>query len=84
MTKAERMFLTKGNWHIEGKNLPYAKENVTHDLVNVYDWVMLPASVGEKFYENGAIDLSKFPCHQLNGSFHAMVLPGLLRGERRH
>ncbi|CAE7690606.1 unnamed protein product, partial [Symbiodinium microadriaticum] len=65
------MFLTKGNWHIEWKNLPYAKANVTHDLVNVYDWVMLPASVGEKFYQNGAIDLSKFPCHQLNGSFKA-------------
>ena len=88
MTKAERMFLTKGTWHIEWKNLPYAKENVTHDLVNVYDWVMLPASVGEEFYQNGAIDLSKFPCHQLNGSFNAlsamrkldcaMVLPGLL------
>ena len=72
MTKAERMFLTKGNWHIEWKNLPYAKANVTHDLVNVYDWVMLPASVGEKFYQNGAIDLSKFPCHQLNGSFKAL------------
>ena len=72
MTKAERMFLTKGNWHIEWKNLPYAKGNVTHDLVNVYDWVMLPASVGEKFYQNGAIDLSKFPCHQLNGSFNAL------------
>ena len=72
MTKAERMFLTKRNWHIERKNLPYAKANVTHDLVNVYDWVMLPASVGEKFCQNGAIDLSKFPCHQLNGSFNAL------------
>ena len=41
---------TKGNWHLEWKYSPDAKENVTHDLVNVYDWVMLPASVGEKFY----------------------------------
>ena len=72
MTKAERMFLTKGNWRIEWKHLPYAKANVTHDLVNVYDWVRLPASVGEKYYQNGAIDLSKFPCHQLNGSFNAL------------
>ncbi|CAE6957803.1 unnamed protein product [Symbiodinium sp. KB8] len=72
MTRAERMFLTKGNWHIEWKYSPNAKENVTHDLVNVYDWVMLPASVGEKFYQNGVIDLSQFPGHQLNGSFNAL------------
>ncbi|CAE7874482.1 unnamed protein product [Symbiodinium sp. KB8] len=55
MTRAERMFLTKGNWHIEWS-----------------DWVMLPASVGEKFYQTGVIDLSQFPCHQLNGSFNAL------------
>ena len=45
---------------------------MVHDLVNVYDWIMLPASVGEKFFRNGTIDLSKFPCHQLNGSFCAL------------
>ena len=68
MTKAERMFLEK---HIECKLTANAKENVVHDLVNVYDWIMLPASVGEKFFRNGTIELSKFPCHQLNGSFCA-------------
>ena len=28
--------------------------------------------MGEKFYHNGVIDLSQFPCHQLNGSFNAL------------
>ena len=65
MTRAERMFLEKGHWHIEWKLSPNAKENVVHDLVSVYDWVMLPSSVGEKFFRN-------FPCHQLNGSFCAL------------
>ena len=58
-----------------------------HDLVNVYDWIMLPASIGKKFFRNGMIDLSKFPCYQLNGSFCALsvirkivqLLPGKLR-----
>ena len=72
MTKAERMFLTKGHWHIEWKLSSIAKENVVHDLVNVYDWVMLPSSVGEKLFRNGTIELSQFPCHQLNGSFCAL------------
>ena len=45
-SKAERMFLEKGHWHIEWKLTANAKENVVHDLVNVYDWLMLPASVG--------------------------------------
>ena len=72
MTKAERMFLEKGHWHIEWKLTANAKENVAHDLVNVYDWIMLPTSVGEKFFRNGTIELSKFPCHQLNGSFSAL------------
>ena len=72
MSKAERLFLEKGHWHIEWKLTAIAKENVVHDLVNVYDWIMLPASVGEKFFRNGTIDLSKFPCHQLNGSFCAL------------
>ena len=70
--KAERMFLEKGHWHIEWKLTANAKENVVHDLVNVYDWIMLPASVGEKFFRNATIELSKFPCHQLNGSFGAL------------
>ncbi|CAE7404548.1 unnamed protein product, partial [Symbiodinium sp. CCMP2456] len=43
MTRAERMFLTKGNWHLEWKNTTNAKENLVHDLVDVYDWVMLPS-----------------------------------------
>eukprot|EP00439_Symbiodinium_sp_Y106_P060154 s1310_g8.t2 len=70
--QAERMFLEKGHWHIEWKLTANAKENVAHDLVNVYDWIMLPTSVGEKFFRNGTIELSKFPCHQLNGSFSAL------------
>ena len=45
---------------------------MVHDLVNVYDWMMLPASVGEKFFRNGTIELSKFPYHQLNGSLCAL------------
>eukprot|EP00439_Symbiodinium_sp_Y106_P081960 s2757_g21.t1 len=69
MTKAERMFLEKGHWHIEWKFTANTKDNVVHDLVNVYDWIMLLAGVGEKFFRNGTIELSKFPCHQLNGSF---------------
>ncbi|CAE7256841.1 unnamed protein product, partial [Symbiodinium sp. CCMP2456] len=52
MTRAERMFLTKANWHLEWKCSTNAKENLAHDLANVYDWVMLPSSVGEKFYQD--------------------------------
>ena len=72
MSKAEKMFLEKGHWHIEWKLTANAKENVVHDLANVYDWILLPASVSEKFFGNGTIELSKFPCHQLNGSFCAL------------
>ena len=72
MSKAERMFLEKGHWRIEWKLTANAKENVVRDLANVYDWIMLPASVGEKFFRNGTIELWKFPCHQLNGSFCAL------------
>ncbi|CAE7330836.1 unnamed protein product, partial [Symbiodinium sp. CCMP2592] len=72
MTKAERMFLTKGNWQIEWKLAPNAKENLVADLVNVYDWILLPKSVGENYYATGEIDLSRFPCRQLNGSFNAL------------
>ena len=72
MSKAERMFLTKGNWQIEWKLAPHAKENVVTDLVNVYDWVMLPLEIGEHYYLTGEIDLSRFPCHQMNGSFNAL------------
>ena len=38
------------------------------------DWhlTMLPQSVGEKMFRTGTIDLSQFPCHQLNGSFCAL------------
>eukprot|EP00439_Symbiodinium_sp_Y106_P067563 s3557_g11.t1 len=71
-SKAERMFLEKGHWHIEWKLTANAKENVVHDLVNVYDWIMLPRSQPLFNFRNGTIDLSKFPCHQLNGSFCAL------------
>ena len=64
ISKAERIFLEKGRWHIEWKLTPNAKENV------VLDW-MLP-SVGEKFFRNSTIEFSKFPCHQLNGSFSVL------------
>ena len=72
MSRAERMFLERGDWHLEWKLSATAKENVVHDLVNVYDWIMLPQSVGEKMFRTGTIDLSQFPCHQLNGSFCAL------------
>ena len=58
ISKAERMFLEKVYWHIEWKLSSNAKENVVHDLVNVYDWVMLPSSDGEKLFRNGTIELS--------------------------
>ena len=53
---------------------PNAKENVVHDLVNVYDWVMLPSSVGEKFFRNGTVS---------NAQDCATVLPRMLRRECR-
>ncbi|CAE7406577.1 unnamed protein product [Symbiodinium sp. CCMP2456] len=73
MTKAERMFLTKGKWEIKWRLDQNDKENLVHDLVHVYDWILLPASIGESYYETGEIDLSRFPCHQLNGSFCALT-----------
>ena len=88
MTKVERI----GHSFIEWKLTANAKENVVHDLVIVYDWIMLPASVGEKFFRNGTIDLSKFPYYQLNWQLLctvsntqdcAMVLPGMLQRECR-
>ena len=84
MTKVERI----GHSFIEWKLTANAKENVVHDLVIVYDWIMLPASVGEKFFRNGTIDLSKFPYYQLNWQLLctvsntqdcAMALPGMLQ-----
>ena len=33
MTKAERLFLTKGNWHVERRSAHWAKENATDALV---------------------------------------------------
>ncbi|OLP82439.1 hypothetical protein AK812_SmicGene36919 [Symbiodinium microadriaticum] len=65
MTKAERMFFTKANWHIEWKYSPSAKENVTHDLVNVYEWVMLP-----QVWERSVTRMVRLT--SLNGSFNAL------------
>ena len=70
MTKPERLFLSKGNWHVEWKCPHWAKENATDSLVNVYDWTPLLPAHG--LYTNGVLDLSRFPCHQLNGSFNAL------------
>ena len=72
MTKAERMFLTKPVWNIRWMLEPNAEENAVVNLVNVYDWVMLPIEIGKEYYQTGEIDLTRFPCHQLNGSFNAL------------
>ena len=72
MTKAERLFLTKGNWHVEWRSADWAKENATDALVNVYDWLCLPMPLAMRLHNNGIVDLSRFPCHQLNGSFNAL------------
>ncbi|CAE7396972.1 yqkD [Symbiodinium sp. CCMP2456] len=40
---------------------------------HVYDWILLPSSIGQHYFETGEIDLSRFPCHQLNGSFCALT-----------
>eukprot|EP00439_Symbiodinium_sp_Y106_P015760 s6061_g2.t1 len=68
MTKAERVFLTKGNW----RSPQWAKDNVTEALVNVYDWLCLP--IGERYSDMLLPHhlKSRFPCHQLNGSFNAL------------
>ena len=68
MTKAERLILTKGNW----RSAHWAKENATDALVNVYDWLCLPMPLAMRLCNNGVVDLSRFPCHQLNGSFNAL------------
>ena len=60
-TKAERLFLSKGNWHVEWKCPPWAKENATDSLVNVYDWLCLPLSMANGLYTV-----------PLNGSFNAL------------
>ena len=72
MTKAERMFLTKLVWNIRWMLEPNAEKNAVVNLVNVYDWVMLPIEIGKEYYQTGEIDLTRFPCHQLNGSFSAL------------
>ena len=72
MTKAERMFLTKPVWNIRWVLEPNAEKNAVVNLVNVYDWVMLPIEIGKEYYQTGEIDLTRFPCHQLNGSFSAL------------
>ena len=70
MTKAERMFLTKGNWQIEWKLSPNAKEkNLVHDLVNVYDWILLPMSVGAK-YTTSAVAPWCFTCFPMHNNMH--------------
>ena len=50
----------------------YAKENAADKLVNVYDWSCLPLSKANEMFRDGWLDLSRFPCHQLNGSFNAL------------
>ena len=40
--------------------------------MNVYDWLCLPMPLAMRLYNNGIVDLSRFPCHQLNGSFNAL------------
>ena len=72
MTKAERMFLTKPVWNIRWMLAPNDEKNAVVNLVNVYDWVMLPIEIGKEYYQTGEIDLTRFPCHQLNGSFNAL------------
>ena len=72
MTKAERLFRNKGNRHVEWRSPHYPKENATDLLVNVYDWVCWPLSLANGLFRNGWLDLSRFPCHQLNGSFNAL------------
>ena len=72
MTKAERMFLTKPVWNIRWMLAPNDEKNAVVNLVNVYDWVMLPIEIGKEHYQTGEIDLTRFPCHQLNGSFSAL------------
>ena len=72
MTKAERMFLTKPVWNIRWMLEPNAEQNAVANFVNVYDWVMLPIEIGKEYYQTGEIDLTRFPCHQLNGSFSAL------------
>eukprot|EP00439_Symbiodinium_sp_Y106_P035889 s7757_g4.t1 len=59
MTKAERLFLTKGNWHVEWRSAHWAKENATDALVNVYDWLCLPIPLAMRLYNNGIVDLSR-------------------------
>ena len=72
MTKAERMFLTKATWNIQWMLAPDDEKNTVINLVNVYDWVMLPIAIGKEYFQTGEIDLTRFPCHQLNGSFSAL------------
>ena len=45
---------------------------MVHDLANVYHRVIFPSSIGGKLFRNSTIELSQFPCHQLNGSFCAL------------
>ncbi|CAE7775887.1 unnamed protein product [Symbiodinium sp. CCMP2592] len=52
--------------HVEWRSPHYAKENATDALVNVDDWLAMG------LYTNGVLDLAKFPCHQLNGSYNAL------------
>ena len=61
MTKAERLFLTEGNWHVEWRSAHWAKENATDALVNVCDWLCLPMPLAMRLYNNGIVDLSRFP-----------------------
>ena len=66
MTKAERMFLTKGHWHIdiEWKLSSNAKENVVHDLVNVL-------RLGDAFprvLAKSSFGMARLNCHSSHAS----------------
>ena len=53
MTKAERMFLTKPIWNIRWMLAANDEKNDVVNLVNVYDWVMLPFEIGREYYQTG-------------------------------
>ena len=66
---------------------PNDEKNAVVNLVNVYDWVMLPIEIGKEYYQTGEIDLTRFPvppaewivqCSVCNAEVCAMVLSGCL------
>ena len=71
MTKAERLFLTKGNWHVECKSPHYAKEKATDQLVNIYN----PLTESVQQWMAG---FEPFPCEC--GSHRIHCVPALEAG----